>query len=509
MAYDADGPHPDLSTDRRAKDHPVSQETKSPPIAPAAEHQAPEDRTAKEAGPPRRSSSPGVNRGLMTGVRVLVIFVLIVGSIGIFVGLSKLKPASKPRTDPPAPVLVKAVQTQPRSIDRAWEGYGTAVSMRRSQVAAEVTGRVIERPRSIEAGGKVDAGGLLVALDSTDYKAALARAEQGVLALRARLDGLAVESERLATQLELVSDEIAAAERDLARTREAVEQGAGSQGEIDQKISALRRSQREQQSLRQAQELVPSRRMTLEGELGGLSADLEVAKKNLERTRVSSPIAGEIESVTPRVGDWVLAGTPVASIVDVTRLEIPLRIPASAASWIAVGDSVSIWSGEPVGIPNHTGRVTRLGPSTDAATRTITVFVEVVQDRSQLDRLLPGTFVHGRVSSPDPQSRVVVPRRAIRSERVMTLTPVGDGFFTVSPVRVRTAYALDGQIESLDPSETEWAVLEPVAGLADGVLIATTSIELLVPGAQVRVDDGSDVQPEIGQQSSSEEGVRP
>lgn len=428
-------------------------------------------------------------RGLKVGVRIAVIVLVFIAAGAIFGFLRSLKPESGYNAEPPAPMLVRAVGASPRPIERVWEGFGTASSMRRAQVAAEVTGRVIERPERIEAGRAVDTGALLVAIDPTDYRTAVARAEQAAVALRAQLDGLAVESERVGSQLELVADEIAAAERDLERTREAVSQGAGSQGEIDVKIAALRRSQREQQILRQQIESIPSRRLALEGELGAREAELEQARENLSRTRVVSPIKGEIESIGPRVGDWVAAGAPVGVIVDVSRLEIPLRVPASAASWIKVGDPVSLWAGEPVGEPTQTGRVTRLGPAADASTRTIAVFVEVTQDPLSDERMLPGVFAHGRVTTPDRVERVAVPRRAIRSGRVMALVPGGDdGLYEVRPIPVEIAYAIDARLPEIDPDETEWAILTSDTALPTDAMIATTAIEQLVSGMSVRVE---------------------
>jgi len=428
-------------------------------------------------------------RGLKVGVRVVVVVSVLALGLGVYVFLRSLKPESGYNAEAPVPILVRGVGANARPIGRIWEGFGTASSMRRSRVAAEVTGRVIERPDRIEAGRSVEAGALLVAIDPTDYRTSVARAEQAAVALRAQLDGLAVESERLGSQLELVADEIAAAERDLERTRLAVSEGAGTQGEIDVKLAALRRSQREQQTLRQQIETVPSRRLALEGELGAREAELELARENLRRTRVVSPIKGEIESVEPRPGDWVAAGSPVGVVVDLSRLEIPLRVPASAASWIKVGDPVSLWSGEPVGEPTHTGRVTRLGPAADASTRTVAVFVEVSQDPLSADRMLPGVFAHGRIATPDPTERVAVPRRAIRSGRVMALVPNhSSGLYRVRPVAVEIAYSIDASLPDIDPGETEWAVLVSGAALPPGSLIATTAIEQLAPGMRVRVE---------------------
>lgn len=428
-------------------------------------------------------------KSLRVGVRVVLILAVLFVGVAVFALLFATKRHSKPRAEAPPAVLVRSVVAEAQPIDRVWDGFGTVRSMRRSLVAAEVTGRVVDRPASVEPGRSIDAGGVLFEIDPSDYVAARTRAEQAAVALRAQLDGLAVESERVSSQLALVADEIEAAQRDFERTRTALDQGAGTQGELDAKLSSLRRAQREQDAIRQAYELIPTRRLALEGELGARAADLDVAQRNLDRTRVVSPIGGTIESVTPREGDWVNAGTPVAEIIDLSRLEIPIRVPASSGPWIKVGDEVSVWQGEPVGAPSHAGRVTRRGPSADDATRTITVYVEVEQDPARPDRLLPGAFVHARLRTPDPTPRVIVPRRAIRSGRVMALVDADEpGSFIVRPIPVRTEYAFDAPMRDVDPDETEWSALAPTDALPKGVRVATTSLEAIVAGMTVRLE---------------------
>ncbi|MEM9373660.1 MAG: HlyD family efflux transporter periplasmic adaptor subunit [Planctomycetota bacterium] len=490
-----------IDTTPSARVHTAAEDKPQQGTQPAPAERAHHQHRDRESGQTRVREV----RGLRVGVRIAVILVVLIGAFLVFGALSALRPESGYSSEPPPPLLVRAVDAQPREVERVWQSFGTVASMQRARVAAEVTGRVIERPARIEPGRSVEANGLLVALDPVDYRASVVRSEQAAVALRAQLDGLAVESERISSQLELVADEIEAAERDLDRTRRAVEQGAGSQGELDSRLAELRRSQREQQTLRQQIELIPSRRLALQGDLGAVEADLELARENLARTRVVSPIAGEIESVEPRVGDWVLAGNPVGVVVDLTRLEVPLRVPASAAAWIRVGDPVSLWAGEPVGVPSHTGLVTRLGPAADAATRTIAVFVEVSQDPLDESRLLPGVFAHGRISTEDRTERIAVPRKAILSGRVMALVPVDAELHEVRAIAVKVSYSIDATLPDIDPAETEWAILEDGAALPADALVATTALDQLVPGMRVRVqgpgetgeadNEGSEVSP--------------
>lgn len=441
------------------------------------------------------------SRGLAVGVRLIVVAVLLIGSGLVFALLFATREQSKVRTDPLPPVAVRTVVADARPVERIWEGYGTVRSMSRSQVAAEVSGRVIERPTEVEPGLRIGAGALLLALDPTDYEVALAATEQGAAALRAQIDGLAVELERVQSQVSLVDEEVAAAERDLERTREALGAGAGSQGELDQRMTAVRRAQRERDGLLQLLELLPSRRASLSAQLAGSEAELRLARENLSRTRVTSPIAGEIQSIDAREGDYVTAGRIAAEVVDLSRVEVPLRLPASAAAWLARaegGGTVRLWTGAAVGPAAHVGRITRFSPEADPASRTITVFVEVQQDPARADRLLPGAFVHGRVVTPDPVERVVLPRRAIRSGRVMVVEPIdrSDGSSDNAPdaadglVRVysvETGYAIDGRFPEVDPAETEWVVLTPGATPPPGSRVAVTALEQLSPGVRVRL----------------------
>jgi multidrug efflux pump subunit AcrA (membrane-fusion protein) len=150
---------------------------------------------------------------------------------------------------------------------------------------------------------------------------------------------------------------------------------------------------------------------------------------------------------------------------------------------------VSLWDGPVTGEPDRTGTVTRLAPEADPSSRTITVFVEVKQDPSSTDRLLPGAFVQGRVRTPDPDLRVLLPRRAIRSGRVMLVTTDDDGIRRIVVHPVVTGYSLDARLPEVDPNETEWVVLALGAEPPAGSLVAVTALGQLEPGVRVLLSD--------------------
>ena len=426
--------------------------------------------------------------------RAIVILVILAIAGGIVALLMRSVEKSAQSEDGLLPMSVRVIEAHPEFIDRTWNGYGTTRSMNDANVVAEVSGRVIERPVSIEPGKEIDAGTVLLRLDTADYTNALNAANQAASAIEAQLDGLTVESERVGTQIELAQDEIDAAQRDLDRTQRAIDAGAGSIGEVDARTAALRRVQREVEILRERLELIPSKRAQLLAQLAAQRASAATAQENLDRSVIRSPIAGVIQSVEARRGDWVALGTPVARVVDVSRLEIPLQLPVSATNWITLGNEVQLWEGEPQGEPDKVGMITRIAPEADSGTRTITVFVEVEQDASSADVLKAGRFVMGRVHTPDDRPRFVVPRRVVQGGRLMIAIRQDNDDYRIEPIPVDIDYSIDGVIESLDPIEDQWTVLR--SGLEGGEMVVVSLLDQVHKGLIVNIidPDGDDTE---------------
>lgn len=419
--------------------------------------------------------------------RILGVVVLLAGSGLLF----KLMVDARDRSDRSPPessmATVRAIDSVHRPSDRVWTGFGTARTMRSAELIAEVSGRVVERPEGIEAGRPVERGDLIIQLDDADYLNALDSARQALKSIEAQLDGLDVEAEQTRLQVQYASDEIEAAKRDLSRIDEAIAAGAGNAGERDALLAALLRSQRQRAALQQQLDLIPSRRLALQAELASQRAQERIAKLNVERASIRAPFDAQLQSVAPREGDWVGAGTEVARVVDLSRLEVPLRLPASSSSWVRPGDAAELWVREPVGEPGWIGQIVRIAPEADTASRTITVFVELKQDPEDPDRLLPGQFVHGRVRTHDKHDRVILPRRAVQSGSVFVAGPLEQGHRLVRKFPVVVAYSFEGRRPEIDPIETQWVALEVGHEPVEGTPVLVSLLDQLVEGMRVRL----------------------
>ncbi len=422
--------------------------------------------------------------------------IVVVALLGVSGGIVKAMIATRAKSEmnPPASasIVVRTIESVHRPSNRIWSGYGTARTMGSADVVAEVAGRVIERPQAIEAGKSVESGDLIVRLDDTDSINALDIARQSVKSLEAQISGLRVETEQMENQVRLAAQEIEAARRDLERIDEAIAAGAGSIGERDVKLASMLRSQRALSVLQQQLDLIPSRRARLEAELASQRANARIAQENVARSAIRSPFAGELQSVDVRVGDWVSVGTRVARVVDLSRLEIPLKVAASASSWIRVGDEVRLWVHDPGSQPDQVGKITRIAPEADSASRTMTVFVEVEQDPNDADRLLPGQFVHGRVVTHDPHDRVILPRRAVQSDHVFVAAERDGGSWVIEIVPVKVAYSFESRLPEIDPIETQWVALEIGYEPVEHTRVAVSLLDQLVAGMNVQIESEAD-----------------
>ncbi len=450
------------------------------------------------------SDSPIALRLVAIALRVglcLLVLGIGIGIAGWLIG-TRPEPARVPAAE--HAVAVRAVAARAVSIPRIWEGYGTARAMNSADVAAQVSARVIERSEEIEPGGRVEAGDVLVRLDPLDFQQRVEGSRALIASWEAQLASLGVEERRLTDQLELMQDEIRLEERELQRIVSAVEQRGANELEIERRQGVLNRRRRELSAMQQQVESIPPKREQLRAMVGSEGANLRLAEENLERATVRAPIAGVLQEVFVELGELLRVGDPVARIVDLTRIEVPLRLPVSAAERLAAGDAAELWSDSPgsgAAPARWVGTIVRIAPEADAASRTMSAFVEVVQQEGgvreqgsgvrrqasghSVGLLLPGQFVVGRVATAAAESRIAVPRSAVNGDRIMVVEN-GSGGTRARAARVRVLYHTRRSIPEIDPQESEWAVLEE--GPEPGSLVITTNLDDLREGTPVRVE---------------------
>src|SRR5207245_1398092 len=108
------------------------------------------------------------------------------------------------------------------------------------------------------------------------------------------------------------------------------------------------------------------------------------------------------------VGEYLIAGTPVATLVRVHPIRLALAIPERAAVSVHVGQDVMVTvEGDPT---TYRGRVVRLSPSIQEQNRTLTIEAEVPNERGVLR---PGSFAKAEIVMGTDQPAVFVPTSSI------------------------------------------------------------------------------------------------
>jgi len=391
--------------------------------------------------------------------------------------------------------LVEVVPTRIESVPRTFRGHGTTAAERSSMVASELTARVAERPRGIRVGQWVNAGDTLLQLETTVFAERVRSFTANFEGLRADLETLDVELESTQERFRLSEISIALIDRELEDLESAVERGGAMRIEVDR----LRRQKTileiELENLQQTLAGIPSRRASLESRISAQRAELALAEIDLDRTVVRAPISGHIANVYADEGDTLSQGQSVARLVDLRRIEIPLRIPSAAARTVRRGDRAIIRDAN--GLNAFEGTVKRITPEIDPDSRTIAVFVEVEQeivndpDLDHSELLLPGQFVSGEIESSSTMQAILLPRSAIRADRVMILDPETS---TAQPRSVEVAFFTE--IDATDGRRTQWAVLSPSPAqqqewlppyLRSGESVIVSNLDGLTGGTPVRI----------------------
>ncbi len=338
----------------------------------------------------RPCSSPPLGRRLALGLLVLL----------VTPGCDEpepAEPAGPERSVEPIEVRlrVRTAEVQLGALGDLGEATGLVEPFALARVAAETGGRV--NARLVDRGSSVAAGDRLVELDAS----------------RAR-----IEVQRADASLAARGTDLAQAERERERADRLRERESMAAAQADRAIYQA-------ESAKAAEELARLSKRA--------AADL------LRDSKVNAPFAGLIADFHVEVGDYVGPGTPLVTLVDLSRVRVRVGVTAAEARELSVGDRLAVRFGELGGKP-MIGELHSISPLADP--RSGTYAAELWLDNpadERGDRALRQGMV-GRVSlrpvnadgtpSAGPSSResLLIPRSAVlRRDGQLSVWVVGEG----------------------------------------------------------------------------------
>ena len=138
-------------------------------------------------------------------------------------------------------------------------------------------------------------------------------------------------------------------------------------------------------------------------------AALEAAKTRLDRCVIYSPMAGVLNRLPVKVGEFVAPGTAVAEIVDVDTVKVAVDVPERDIGYLRLNDAVRVAPAYADRSP-FVGRISYISAVAEAATRTTRVEVKAPnRDR----RLRSGQIVSVWLRRQSLSDVVMVPLAAV------------------------------------------------------------------------------------------------
>jgi len=138
-------------------------------------------------------------------------------------------------------------------------------------------------------------------------------------------------------------------------------------------------------------------------------ARLQELRINLENTSVASPVDGFVGKRSVDPGAMVNTNTAIASVVDISRLRLVVNVVEKDLRLVSPGDpavvEVDAYPGE-----KFSGKIARVAPVLDPATRTAAMEVEIPNADFKLK---PGMYARINLTVDEHKNVLVVPKNAV------------------------------------------------------------------------------------------------
>ncbi len=315
-----------------------------------------------------------------------------------------------------APVQVAPARQE--SIRRIIEADAVLYPLDQSGVMPKISAPV--QKFYVNRGDHVKAGQLLATLENRDLTAAVAEGkgqlDQAESNLRATSTAT-IPEQVIKAQTDVQSAQQAqdAAQKLLANRQKLFEQGALARKLVDDAEVAAAQARAQFESAQEHLRALQS--VGKEEQVKGAQAQVEAARGHYQSTEaqlgyseVRAPIAGVVADRSIYAGEMANAGTPLLTVMDISRVIARAAVPQTQAGSIKVGDAAMVTQTDTsLEVP---GKVTVVSPATDPSSTTVQVWVMA---ENPGERLKPGTGVHVAIVAATIPNAVVVPTAALLS----------------------------------------------------------------------------------------------
>lgn len=376
-----------------------------------------------------------LRRRMLIMLAVVLLIVLALGGYKAFSIYQQIQMFTAPKP----PITVAAALAEQRQWQQRLPAVGSLKALQGVELSLEVEG--IVKTLHFDSGQQVKAGQLLLQLND-DQETALLGTAQADLGL---------------------------AKVDFGRGSQLVGDSAISRGEFDRLASQYRRNQ----------------------------AVVEQLKAQKIKKSINAPFNGTIGIRQVDIGQYLAAGTVIATLQDTSSLYVDFNVPEQALPQLSLGQQVLV---QVAAYPGQTfpASLSAINPKVEETTRNLLVRATLANPDG---KLLPGMFASLLILLPNPQPLVVVPESAI------TYTLYGNSVYVATPKKDK-----DGKPENDDKGQPQLVAEQRTVqtgerrdgvvviskGLQAGEQVVTAGQLKLTPGAAIRIGQDQALKPEPG-----------
>ena len=381
--------------------------------------------------------------------------ILIIGSIAMVFALVAYKNSQRAERKPETTqaILVNTVKAEVVSLNLIVSSQGTVKPRTETTLVAEVSGKIVSVSPDFVAGGFFNEGDVLLQIDPSDYHAGLKRAEAALASREAKL-----------------ADETARSEQALKDW-----QNMGKPGQP----SAL--------GLRKPQ-MADAR-----ANVSAAEADVEKARRDLERTQITVPYDGLVRQKAVDIGQYVAPGTRLGVTFAIDTAEVRLPLTNTDLKYLELPTGTGAKTREkpypPVtlsaqragDIDQWQAQIIRTEGVVDETSRVVYAVAQVIDPyavlgQSHQKELKIGTFVNADIQGLPVENVVVLPRFVLQADKTVMIVN-DDSELEILPVEVL---------------RTEPRKVYISSGVKAGAQVITTTLDAPVPGTKLAIHDEND-----------------
>ncbi len=418
------------------------------------------------------------------------IMVGVVMILAILAGCSKEKPEE-------VAVAVKAAPAEKTTIQRVVTTDAVLFPLQQASLVPKISSPV--KKFYVNKGSKVHKGQLLAVLENQDLAAAAednkGAFEQAEATYKTGTAATVPEEVQKATLDAESAKQLYDAEQKLYESRqELFKEGALPRKDFDQAAVSLAQARGQyevaKKHLDSLQDVVKKEELKgLQGQLSSARGKYLGAKAQLSYSEIRSPMDGFVTERPLYPGEMAAQGTPLMTVMDLSKVTARAHIPQTDAALLKVGDKATIIV--PGADSEIEGKVSLIGPALDPNSTTVEVWVEA---KNPQQKLKPGSSVRVSMVAKTVPEALVVPASA--------LLTTADG--TTSVMVVGSDQKAHQQAVKVGIKQDD--DVQIVEGLKEGQTVVTEGAYGLPDNTKVTVESAKEAEKPAGGEESKNSG---